>query len=118
MTDEDRAAPTERSWPRRDAIPPPALDAHTESTAQLLRRELALVREVLPTVPVPSAPSGPSTPSVVPASLRTMTKKAIAARLGKWGAYAFLLPVIGAAVAKRWPEYQSVVDWITAWWPQ
>ena len=118
----DRAVDTERSWPRRDAIPPPALDPLTETTAQLLRRELALVRETLPTLPVVPQVTitrvGEGPGSLAPASLRTMTKRAIAARLGKWSALGFLLPVIGAAVAKRWPEYQDVVDWVTAWWPQ
>ncbi len=117
VTPDDRAVDTERSWPRRDAIPPPALDALTESTAQLLRRELALTRETLPTLPSPPG-SLLSLASDGPASIRTMTKRAIATRLGKWSALAFLLPVVGAAVAKRWPQYQSIVDWVTAWWPQ
>lgn len=105
---------------RRDEDLPAALPL-TEETARGLRRELVLLREALPTLPViPTTRASVAPVSADPASLRTATKKAIAARLGKyswWSSVSLLLPVIGAYVAQRWPDYAAFSRWLLGWLP-
>lgn len=97
MTDEERAAETQRSGPRRDAIPPPALDALTESTAQLLRRELALTRESLPTVPTVSGPAVSEPPKSRAAAGAKLTLN-----VGKYTALVVGALGIAAQIAHIW----------------
>lgn len=92
---EDRAADTQRT--RRDEMPPPALDALTESTAQLLRRELALVRETLPTLP-----SGALLPVTSPPPSRARQATSAVLTLGKYTAVAAGLLGFAVQVATIW----------------
>jgi hypothetical protein len=102
---------------RRDEEPPPPLPL-TEETARALRRDLVALRSALP---APETPETPGTPgNLVPESLRTATKRAIAARVGKWSGYpvvTFLLPLVGAYVAQRWPDYAALARWALGWLP-
>lgn len=95
LTLEERAADTERSGPRRDEIPPPALDMLTETTAQLLRRELALTRETLPTLPAMASPSLPP-----PSKARQATSAVVA--LGKYTAIATGIIGLAVQIATIW----------------
>ena len=108
---------------RRDEMPPPVptLPELLQLVAGLLevhRQELVYSRERMPTLldlgatEVPSAldPGGP-------ASLRTATKRQITKALGKWSALAFLLPIAGGYLVKRWPEYADLVAFVTGWLP-
>lgn len=56
--------------------------------------------------------ASPTTP--VPVSVRTRTKREIAAVagkvMGKWSLLLFLLPLLGPVVAKRWPAYADLVN--------
>lgn len=105
LTAEDRAADTQRT--RRDELPPPALDALTETTAQLLRQELALMREVTRE----SLPTLPGVPTLAPDSVRTRSKAAVAAMVGKFGAVGVLVAIVVLrAIVKRWPATAPVIE--------
>jgi hypothetical protein len=110
---------------RDESIPPaPSLQELLQLVAGLLevhRQELVYSRARMPTLldlgAVEVDASAPGTGSLPPASLRTVTKRRVAKLLGKWGALTFLIPVVGAAVAKRWPAYAELVDVVTGWLP-
>jgi hypothetical protein len=110
LTPEERAADTQRTV-RRDELPPPALDPLTESTAQLLRRELALTRESLPTLPGASVPVA-SLSAGPPPSLRTRSRKALIAAVGVSAAAVLSsgLTVLGGIATKRWPAYADLIQ--------
>jgi hypothetical protein len=105
---------------RRDEDLPAPLPL-TEETARGLRRELVLLREALPTLPtIPVRPTTVAPASGDPASLRTATKKQIAAVVGKyswWSTASFLLTILGAYVAQRWPDYATLSRWLLGWLP-
>lgn len=115
LTQEERAADTERSFPRRDETPPPALDALTESTAQLLRRELALTRETLPTLPtLPVAPA-----SLPPPSVRTRSRALLATFFtGKFVLAPALLIILARWAQKHYPQFADVIDAVVQVLPQ
>lgn len=108
--------------PRATLLPPPP-DPLTESTAALLRQELALAREVfreaLPTQPSLAAPALPAEASPVraalegPGSLRTRTRGAVAAlTVGKYGGVVLLGGIALRAVAKIWPASGHAIETI------
>ena len=100
---------------RRDELPPPPnLVDLLQLVAGLLevhRQELIYTREVQPTLPaLPPPPAAPE-------SLRTATKKAVAARLSAGSVLGFLIPLLGAEVARRWPEYADLARLVFGWLP-
>lgn len=109
-------APPDTVRTRRDEVPPPP--PHLVDLLQLVagllevhRQELIYTREVQPTLPVIP------TPPTAPESLRTVTKKAIAARLSAGSVLGFLIPLLGAEVARRWPEYADLARLVFGWLP-
>ncbi len=102
---------------RRDEEPPPPLPL-TEETARALRRDLVLLRSALPAPEPAELPAHPEPGG--PESLRTATKRALAKRVAKWSGYpvvTFLLPLVGAYVAQRWPQYADLSRWLLGWLP-
>lgn len=122
--DEEEPAPdTKRSGrARRDETYPPAVDPLTETSAVMLRRELVLLREALPTLPGASVPVLPMLPgSIPPVSIRTRTKRELAAQIskggGKWTLLVGLAAVALPIAAKKFPAYADIITAIQGWLP-
>ena len=117
--------------PRPEAFPPPLPGAYTEPFPLAVDRnavtppsggvpiyepdprdgiirdmqaQLVLLREQLDQKPATDPP--PTRPSV------RARKAALAKVLGKAAGLLVLAPFVGAAVAKKWPQYSDVVDFV------
>jgi len=119
LTAADRAAETQRSGSRaaRDAIPPPPPappeDPLTETTAALLRQELALAREVLrdalPPVPAPPAPQ--QVQFSEPPKSRAQIAMKTAGAFGKWTTIAMGVLGLAATVAHQFrPDLEGPIQ--------
>ena len=67
-----------------------------------MQQTIALLREQLD--------QGPDTPAPVTRPSVRARKAQAAKLLGKWVGLLALLPLVGAGVAKKWPEYSGIVD--------
>lgn len=108
--------PDDRPALRRDEIVPPAVarDVDTEPGLGMtagemqLRRDLARIRrerDRLRDEALVSSASGS-----VPPPTRRQRNVRVSLALGKYAGLLLLLPALGAAVAKRWPDYADIVN--------
>lgn len=106
-------APPDTLRVRRDEQPPPPLPL-TEETGRALRREVALLREALPTQPVLPLPAQPV--DTQPQSTRTRAQHALAMALGTSAAAGVtaILTLLGGIAAKKWPAYADLITSITS----